>query len=501
MCPSPTGLAVAGQPAARTLLLIDGCTPHHMPGKIAPFTEQQSSTSTPTSTRIDVSGKPTSSPIPVDEQAAAAPENPTATRTSAVVVPIYNSFDLDDEASTLTDEDFHQATVVLLANEGVPWRWKLWYAGGSLLIVLVQVCAATALIASVAAQRCGQTWQSCDSGQWCFDGTGAGLPHPMCLPCGGSIPAFTPGRDDDDTIANATHFSWSTFGASSLYETLLNAETLSGARAALPDLCTRGYGLLAGECNSCYSTSTNVFTTRSDVLWGRVRQATVFDWAMLLLCTLLVASQVNREMREIRTVRCLVYQFCIEAPPKSPSPWLLVCLEATTLRHCCVVSVVISTVPIFALGMGMDALSVALNALAVLFILELDNHAYALLLSSRQQEFFGSFVCQFPAKYHPGSKREAAIDVICTFVAVVAPILVNFFVARGAGRGFNALTDVFGTSVGFFVIVTLIPSCMATMTETRMTMSQRVAGVIFSAGNVSLHLFLMFQLFLLATSV
>ena len=39
----------------------------------------------------------------------------------------------------------------------------------------------------------------------------------------------------------------------------------------------------------------------------------------------------------------------------------------------------------FAVGLGMDALNVALNALAVLFILEIDNTAYMLGLTDRQR--------------------------------------------------------------------------------------------------------------------
>ena len=126
----------------------------------------------------------------------------------------------------------------------------------------------------------------------------------------------------------------------------------------LPSICTEGFGLLASECNACFDTESMQFTTRSDVLFGRVLGATSFDWAMLLVCTLLVASNVHREMREIRTCQALFFQFAIEAQPRLPSPWLFVSVEVTTLRHCCVAGLVISTVPMFSLGMGMDALNV-----------------------------------------------------------------------------------------------------------------------------------------------
>ena len=44
-------------------------------------------------------------------------------------------------------------------------------------------------------------------------------------------------------------------------------------RANLPSFCTQGAGILAAECNGCYSTASQSFTTRSDVLYGRVGEA------------------------------------------------------------------------------------------------------------------------------------------------------------------------------------------------------------------------------------
>lgn len=46
--------------------------------------------------------------------------------------------------------------------------------------------------------------------------------------------------------------------------------------------------------------------------------------------------------------------------------WIFLLTEYSAIRHCCVLPLVIATVPVFSLGMGMDALSVALNSMAVL---------------------------------------------------------------------------------------------------------------------------------------
>ena len=66
-------------------------------------------------------------------------------------------------------------------------------------------------------------------------------------------------------------------------------------------------------------------------------------------------------------------------------PYLVMCL-----RQFCLLPMVIATVPMFTLGLGMDALNVALNAMAVLFILEVDNAMYGVALTDRQREYLGT---------------------------------------------------------------------------------------------------------------
>ena len=118
---------------------------------------------------------------------------------------------------------------------------------------------------------------------------------------------------------------------------------------------------------------------------------------MILLCAYLVSTSVTKEMREIRTSYAITHSRLMETSMglhdgqrSVHSAWLVFLSEIGALRHCCVLPLVISTVPMFGLGMGLDALTVALNSLAVLFILEVDNTMYPMMLSTRQQEYISA---------------------------------------------------------------------------------------------------------------
>ena len=222
------------------------------------------------------------------------------------------------------------------------------------------------------------------------------------------------------------------------YDDALRAEQQNGIRATLPGFCQQGLGLLKTECDACY---TDQFITRGDVYFDRVRYANVYDFIMLALCTFLVGHAVIKERGEIRAVRFLIFYELTEK--KNPNWFWLNCYgELMNFRDLCLLPLVIATVPIFALALGMDALNIALNALAVLFILEVDNSMFSVALTERQKGYFASVEIKTHSLYKRFVQRAQPTDMAITFAAVGFGILFNHFIARGGGTGVNPTATV-----------------------------------------------------------
>jgi len=348
----------------------------------------------------------------------------------------------------------HHAIVVFCTDRRVPVRWKTYYGFLGMLMVFIQTFAATALVCMAGVATCAGSWEMCDDGQYCMDVTSMGW-QPTCAPCGPNLPSVIGtevAQHHGSLVAQQTYEAMVAGGMGPWYLGRIASENGSGVRARLPAFCQEGVGLLAEDCNSCFDGK--VYTTRSDVLYGRMALSSVFDWCMLLLCTYLVSSSVNKEMVEIRAAY-VILRSRLEAPkadargsgkylgdstrvhnPKKEAGvhwlWRVLLFEIGLLRQCCVLPLVIATVPMFCLGMGMDALNVALNSLAVLFILEVDNSMFPMVLTASQQEYLATIeVAQVSVTWHPHSKRNTAMDVGATFVAVFAPLLLNHLVMRG----------------------------------------------------------------------
>ena len=121
---------------------------------------------------------------------------------------------------------------------------------------------------------------------------------------------------------------------------------------------------------ACFATEhRQIFTTRGDVFRDRVRYTNSFDWFMVCLLAFLVAHNVNKELRETRmcwTIARDAFFAMSQSSQRQAWGWLIFLTEVVHLRQLCLLPLVISTVPMFCLGIGMDSLTLALNAMAVL---------------------------------------------------------------------------------------------------------------------------------------
>merc|ERR1712216_784132 len=111
------------------------------------------------------------------------------------------------------------------------------------------------------------------------------------------------------------------------------------------------------------------------------------------------------------------------------------------VRQVVLIPFVISTVPLFALDLGLDALSLALNCLAVTFIMEADNTAFSLWVNQKQQDYLQSVEVETATT--PVDRPSVAMTMygMATFFTVFLP----FFVMQDKELGtFGPLSFFFG---------------------------------------------------------
>lgn len=133
---------------------------------------------------------------------------------------------------------------------------------------------------------------TCDAGQFCLDVTPLGgmfaSAHRLCYPCGGRLQSGkelldVPGAREGAYVADQVAISFDAMDATGVHfhRQLLDLENKTGVRQTLPSFCQEGEGLLASDCNDCYMPDTNIYQTRSDVLFGRVAYSSFFDRTLL----------------------------------------------------------------------------------------------------------------------------------------------------------------------------------------------------------------------------
>ena len=93
-------------------------------------------------------------PLPAQRARLDAPATDTAASAAGLddVLP-YDPWEREPPTMALASADYHQALIVFCASAHVPTRYKAAYAAVGLCMVLLQICAATALIVKAAVPR------------------------------------------------------------------------------------------------------------------------------------------------------------------------------------------------------------------------------------------------------------------------------------------------------------------------------------------------------------
>jgi len=160
-----------------------------------------------------------------------------------------------------------------------------------------------------------------------------------------------------------------------------------------------------------------------------------WDWAMVLLCSCLVAFSVHSDLMGTRTLELHLRATLDTSDPRSPGApswstlaWVMMLTLTQKFRCGMLLPLVLTTVPVLAYENDMTAYSLALNCLAILFIFDVDDQAVDFLLNHKQKAYLEQVEVRL-------TSDEALSTTVLNWFAVVVTILI-FFVPVAGGNDF-----------------------------------------------------------------
>ena len=317
--------------------------------------------------------------------------------------------------------NWHQSTVHFAALEpedhaGHSWRAMLALLGG-VLMVLGQCMVAVALLAGVGLPSCESSDQ-CQKGTYCGRGSSS-----RCGYCGQQTPL--PLQIDPTTggtLNNADSTDFVGFNVTLVTEVCSNPRDRVGWDAyGGGDELPFSSAAVASWCEACVTVMDMAVDplTQGTLIAANVAAMGPFDWISLLFATFVVALTVAGELRDTELVMLAIRS----AGDKLSLGWRIALSLLAGVRRWLFLPTLVAATPFMAMYKGGDALSVSLNSVAVLFLCEVDNIAYTILLSER---------VRMRVEEHGRAKlgdaeaealtRSKAVHVALIMVAVVAAV-------------------------------------------------------------------------------
>lgn len=114
------------------------------------------------------------------------------------------------------------------------------------------------------------------------------------------------------------------------------------------------------------------------------------DYYMLVVVAILSAMIVYGETSQARTAEAMLREaFVSDATPNRAAVvfWGFPLLVAQKARRNVLVPITVCTAPVLAIHSGVDALNVALNVMAILFVFDFDDSIFSIILSNRQKAY------------------------------------------------------------------------------------------------------------------
>ncbi len=234
---------------------------------------------------------------------------------------------------------FHQITLFYwLPVDGheKPWKIRIGFFVASYLLVIFQIMVTAGIYALSVRPSCYVS-DSCHGGQWCKRDL-----H-LCQPCLKKIEEFCEAEDEAAFV-----------------------EKYSKHRFTAEDYTT--------ACSACYrgeDDEAEEFTTEMKVVGENLKIMQFYDWIALLVTTVIVAAALAEELNDVWITRFLIR----ELKPRSTYGRLAGFLRLLlVLRLHVLLPMFFSALPNITSYLGGDALNVCLNAVAVIFIADLDEY-------------------------------------------------------------------------------------------------------------------------------
>eukprot|EP01046_Picozoa_sp_COSAG06_P000246 COSAG06_NODE_7_length_38054_cov_37.302569_8_plen_470_part_00 len=261
---------------------------------------------------------------------------------------------------TETPTNFHQTTVFFLATDApedaAMARWAPLLYAGSLAMVLLQTATAFGVIVGTIRQACATNYQ-CGAGTYCAVGE-----LNRCDFCGGRDYRPVVGGN----IGNLTHVAEVC--------TMPYAERVASSGNVVPN------STVASWCEACVRNDGTVDLLTEGTLWTNNLDAMgTFDSIALVFASCIVAFIVVGELKDIQLCSIAI----AHADDRLTKGWWLALGFLLWMRRWVFLVVLVGNVPALVLNKGGDALSVCLNTVAILFMCDIDNIFFDLVLGER----------------------------------------------------------------------------------------------------------------------
>ena len=295
-----------------------------------------------------------------------------SSRIDALHADVNELFKADDSASRIVghvvSSSVHQVTAyVTLKEEQEGARRPLWLKLGFVVLsygIVYLQCAVAAAINYGASKPICIDNGGCPLGWWCDTEPGRNV----CLECD---KAWNPRKGGADMCTGGSemmlNMMWMKDDKARAWTNRI------GGDAGMPTTKQRVYMCDACEMATAMSYDTDgldpEFMDVSTVFKKRYQANRSYDWASLVMASIVVALAASGEIRDI--LLCNFFYLHVEKQGKLG--WRLAMLYLGVLRQYVFLPILVQSVCSLVVTQGGDAINVCLNAVAVLFLADLDN--------------------------------------------------------------------------------------------------------------------------------
>ena len=248
--------------------------------------------------------------------------------------------------------NFHHAAIAVCQDQSKPLQWRAGMMAGSALVILAQLLVIASTWVGIGRNTCLSA-NECAHGLWCKHSRAR---CELCmlpgLPAMPGAPAVTFCETDSPLPVNAAAAIW------------------SGVLNSLPDDALHVHiSDYASHCVSCFSPEAG-YAFYPMVLTAKIDNMRAPDHMALIFVAILIALCATNELRDVQ-LGALIASKVHPAVGWRVTFWLLDALRRFAILGC-LPNTVCSLVSI----RGADTLNICLNAVAVVFVLEVDNLLY-----------------------------------------------------------------------------------------------------------------------------